>query len=155
MNTKGPSTRPLACWVPSLRQLPAGHRATDHCPLSLIAQMIFFPHSNQIKQPGSPQLSNENTVGDSVKNLTKVKVYYLHGSFLICRASHLAVEAIRLLKHDLPLNACRTLAVPECSWPHSLLNLTPANWQSQSCKAVEPQTDAETTQPTPAALRTS
>lgn len=107
MNTKDPSTRPLVCWVPSLQQLPAGHLATDHCPWSLIARTIFYSHSNQIRQPGSPQLSNESTAGDSVKNLTKVKVYYLHGSFLICRASHLAVEAIRLLKHDLPSNACR------------------------------------------------
>lgn len=107
MNTKGPSNVPPACWVPSLQQLPAVHGATDHCPLSLIAQTISYSQSNQIRQPGPPQLSNENTVGDSVKNLSKVKVYYLHGSFLICRASHLVVEAIRLLKHDLPLNACR------------------------------------------------
>lgn len=107
LNTMGLSTRPLACWIPSLQQLPAGHLATDHCPLSLTVQTILYPHSSQIRQPGSPQLPNENTVGDGVKSLTKVKVYYLYSSSLICRASHFVGEAIRLFKHDLPLNACR------------------------------------------------
>lgn len=104
LNTMGSSTSILVYWVPSLQQLPAGHLATDHC---LTAWTIFYPCSSQIRQPGCPQLPNENTVGDSVKSLTKVKVYYLHGSSLICRASYFVREAIRLFKHDLPLNACR------------------------------------------------
>jgi len=107
LNTMGPSTSPPVCWVPSLQQLPTGHLATDHCPLSLTAQTIFYPHSSQIRQPGCPQIPNENTVGVGVKSLTKVKVDYLHGSPLIRRTSHFVGEAIRLFKHDLPLPACR------------------------------------------------
>lgn len=107
LNTRGRVLGPAVCWVRSLQQLPAGHLATDHCPLSLTAQTIFYPRRSQIRQPGSPQLPNENTVGDGVKSLTEVKVYYLHGSSLICRASHFVGEAIMLFKHDLPLNACR------------------------------------------------
>lgn len=150
LNTTGPSIHPLACWVSSLQQLPAGHLATDHCPLSLTAQTIFYPHSSQIRPP---QLPNENTVGGGVKSLTKVKVYYLHGSSLICRASHFVTEAIRLFKHDLPLKACRECSQCLNAAGLTVLILTPANSQSQSCKAVEPQTDVEMTQPTPAALQ--
>lgn len=130
------------------------HQVTYHYPLSMTFQIIFYPYSSQIRLSRFHQLPKGEHCGRQHQ-----KPYQSQGILLPCLFSHSDSQSFcwkgnQVVQAWFALECLLwTLTVLECSWPHSLLILTPANWQSQSWKAVEPQTDVGMTQPAPAALQ--